>query len=65
MKKIILMLISLPAYSLFTLEAGAVNSIRKTVNVMTSGTTDIDVFSLKYASIPRPIYPLDEIESWR
>jgi len=38
---------------------------RKTVNVMTSGTTDIDVFSLKYTTIPRPIYPLEEIESWR
>lgn len=32
---------------------------------MTSGTTDIDVFSLKYTTIPRPIYPLDEIETWR
>jgi len=38
---------------------------RKTVNVMTSGTTDIDVFSLKYTAIPRPIYPLDKIENWR
>jgi len=38
---------------------------RKTVNVMTSGTTDIDVFSLKYESIPRPIYPLDDIENWQ
>ena len=38
---------------------------RKTVNVMTSGTTDIDVFSLKYTTIPRPIYPLDEIDTWR
>ena len=38
---------------------------RKTVNVMTSGTTDIDVFSLKYTAIPRPIYPLDKIETWR
>jgi len=38
---------------------------RKTVNVMSSGTTDIDVFSLKYTNIPRPIYPLDKVESWR
>jgi microcystin degradation protein MlrC len=38
---------------------------RKTVNVMTSGTTDIDVFSLKYKTIPRPIYPLDNIENWK
>ena len=38
---------------------------RKTVNVMTSGTTDIDVFALQYTTIPRPIYPLDEIESWQ
>jgi microcystin degradation protein MlrC len=37
---------------------------RKTVNVMTSGTTDIDVFALKYETIPRPIYPLDEITNW-
>jgi len=37
---------------------------RKTVNVMSSGTSDIDVFSLKYETIPRPIYPLDEIDRW-
>ena len=37
---------------------------RKTVNVMSFGTTDIDVFSLRYETIPRPIYPLDEIDTW-
>lgn len=38
---------------------------RKTVNVMTPGTTSIDVFDLEYENIPRPIYPLDPIEDWR
>ncbi len=38
---------------------------RKTVNVMTPGISSIDVFSLDYTMIPRPIYPLDEIDSWR
>ncbi len=38
---------------------------RKTVNVISPGTTSIDVFSLKYQNITRPIYPLDEIPTWR
>ncbi len=38
---------------------------RKTVNVISAGTTSIDVFQLHYRDIPRPIYPLDPIESWR
>lgn len=38
---------------------------RKTVDVITPGTTGIDVFKLNYTQIPRPIYPLDEIPSWR
>ncbi len=38
---------------------------RKTVNVMTPGLSNVDVFSLKYQEIPRPIHPLDRIESWR
>jgi microcystin degradation protein MlrC len=38
---------------------------RKTVNVISPGTTSIDVFSLKYKNITRPIYPLDEIPTWR
>jgi microcystin degradation protein MlrC len=38
---------------------------RKTVNVISAGTTSIDVFQLQYRDIPRPIYPLDPIESWR
>ncbi|MBN1685999.1 MAG: M81 family metallopeptidase [Spirochaetales bacterium] len=37
---------------------------RKTINVATPGTTNIDVFGLNYTSIPRPIYPLDEIDDW-
>ncbi|MFW5968175.1 MAG: MlrC C-terminal domain-containing protein, partial [Persicimonas sp.] len=35
---------------------------RKTINVMTPGTTSIDVWNLEYERIPRPIYPLDEID---
>jgi len=38
---------------------------RQTLNVITPGTTSIDVFDLKYTVIPRPIYPLDKIDSWR
>jgi microcystin degradation protein MlrC len=38
---------------------------RKTVNVISPGTTSIDVFSLKYRNITRPIYPLDNIGSWK
>ncbi|MCP4750392.1 MAG: M81 family metallopeptidase [Proteobacteria bacterium] len=38
---------------------------RRTVNVITPGTTSIDVFNLKYTVIPRPIYPLDSNEHWR
>ncbi len=38
---------------------------RKTLNVISSGTTNIDVHQLPYTKIPRPIYPLDDIEDWR
>jgi microcystin degradation protein MlrC len=38
---------------------------RKTINVISAGTTHLDVFQLKYQHIPRPIYPLDAIESWK
>jgi microcystin degradation protein MlrC len=38
---------------------------RKTVNVATQGITSIDVHQLPYTCIPRPIFPLDAIESWR
>jgi microcystin degradation protein MlrC len=38
---------------------------RKTLDVITPGTTNLDVFSLHYENLPRPIYPLDDIDSWR
>ena len=39
---------------------------RMTVNVLTPGITNIDVHSLDYQLIPRPIYPLDQdMETWR
>lgn len=38
---------------------------RGTVDVVTPGLSNIDVFALPYKSIPRPIYPLDKIDSWR
>ena len=38
---------------------------RKTVNVITPGVTSVDIFNLKYTQIPRPIYPLDQIDTWR
>lgn len=38
---------------------------RKTVNVMSPGLSNTDPFALNYVNIPRPIYPLDKIDSWR
>lgn len=38
---------------------------RKTLNVVSAGTTNIDVLQLKYNNISRPIYPLDQIDSWQ
>lgn len=38
---------------------------RKTVFVLTPGTTDFDVFNLKFKNLPRPIFPFDDIDSWR
>ena len=38
---------------------------RRSVNVLTQGITNIDVFQLKYEDVPRPIYPLDEFDDWR
>lgn len=38
---------------------------RRTIYVETKGVTNIDVFQLEYKHIPRPIYPLDNIENWR
>jgi len=38
---------------------------RKTFNVHTAGTTELDVSRLNYKKIPRPIYPLDDIKDWR
>ena len=37
---------------------------RKTLDVVTPGITNVDVFSLNYRYIPRPIYPLDKIDNW-
>lgn len=38
---------------------------RRTVNVISRGTTNIDVHQLDYQKIPRPIYPLDQVTDWR
>ncbi|MBN2699448.1 MAG: M81 family metallopeptidase [Bacteroidales bacterium] len=38
---------------------------RKTVNVITPGLSNIRVTDLKYQYLPRPIYPLDEVDGWR
>ncbi|MEE4178345.1 MAG: M81 family metallopeptidase [Bacteroides sp.] len=38
---------------------------RKTVNVMSPGLSSTDVTSLHYEHVPRPIYPLDNLDSWR
>jgi len=38
---------------------------RKTFNVISAGTTNIDVLQIKYNNISRPIYPLDQVDSWQ
>ena len=38
---------------------------RKTVYVETPGTSSTDVHGLRYRHAQRPLYPLDEIPSWR
>lgn len=38
---------------------------RKTINIMTPGLSNIDPEGLNYQYIPRPIYPLDELDSWK
>ncbi len=38
---------------------------RKTVNVISPGLSNTDPFALNYINIPRPIYPLDRIDSWK
>ena len=38
---------------------------RKTINVLTPGTTNIDVYQIKYNNITRPIYPFDQLDSWK
>jgi len=38
---------------------------RQTINVTTPGTTQVDVFSLGYQNITRPLYPLDDPPGWR
>jgi microcystin degradation protein MlrC len=37
---------------------------RKTMNIITPGLSNINPEELHYQHIPRPIYPLDEIETW-
>lgn len=38
---------------------------RKTINVSTPGTTNVNVYELHYENISRPIYPFDDIGDWR
>lgn len=38
---------------------------RKTLNVITPGFSNTDPFGLNFQHISRPIYPLDDIDSWR
>ena len=38
---------------------------RKTFNVVSAGPTNIDAMQVKYTNISRPVYPLDQIESWQ
>jgi microcystin degradation protein MlrC len=38
---------------------------RKTIYVVTRGCTNVNVHEIEYEHIPRPIHPLDAIDSWR
>jgi len=38
---------------------------RRTINVGAPGVTNVDVFEIDYQHVPRPIYPLDDIDDWR
>jgi len=38
---------------------------RRTINVGAPGVTNVDVFEIDYQNVPRPIYPLDDIDDWR
>jgi microcystin degradation protein MlrC len=51
--------------NLFPFRASYVLSNRMTLDVLTPGVSDVDVHRLPYTRIPRPIYPLDDIASWR
>jgi microcystin degradation protein MlrC len=51
--------------NLFPFRFRMVKYNRRTVNVITRGITNIDVFQLDYVDCPRPIYPLDDVADWR
>ncbi len=38
---------------------------RKTLDVLSPGASSMDVSALDYRTIPRPIHPLDPLDSWR
>lgn len=38
---------------------------RKTIDVITPGTTNVDIYSLDYTNIPDPIYPFNDLVDWR
>jgi microcystin degradation protein MlrC len=38
---------------------------RLTLNVITAGTTNLNVFDLEYRKITSPIYPLDDVKTWK
>ncbi len=51
--------------NLFPFRYNFIGVNRKTFDVESPGASSVDVFALGYRSIPRPIYPLDEVTSWR
>jgi len=50
--------------NLFPFRFNFIKYNRKTINVATPGTTNIDVFQIKYNNLSRPIHPLDKVDSW-
>ncbi len=51
--------------NLFPFRFNFIGVNRGTLDVETPGTTSVDVFGLGYQQVPRPIYPLDPVDSWR
>jgi microcystin degradation protein MlrC len=51
--------------NLFPFRYNFIGVNRRTYDVESPGASSVDVFGLGYRNIPRPIYPLDDVRTWR